>query len=287
MVERAPQANKKKGLSTGAKIALGIAGTAATIYAGVVTHRFIKRPNFDKVQKNFSEILGRNLSESETNALINKYKEIAKIEKTDDFLQKLFEEVKKDYGFEDMDIKLVVEKLKDGSFKTFNKHHINGSAGAVNKEISIYPKTHRETLVSDLRQKAFGTMMHEMHHIRQDLIAYRTSPEKTLDAYMKRLEKCEDWIVQTMKENSCSRKEVLDEARKDIKKNLDELFGKYSRYSANSPEYNKGLEYIENIANYTREGDAYFKQIKEKEAFEITDKAKKIFDYVANPWRVF
>ena len=31
----------------------------------------------------------------------------------------------------------------------------------------------------------------------------------------------------------------------------------------------------------------YFEQLSEKEAFEIGDKARKIYDYISNPWRIF
>lgn len=43
-------------------------------------------------------------------------------------------------GYEDLDIELAIEKLKDSSLKSFKEHCKNGSAGALHHKITIYPK---------------------------------------------------------------------------------------------------------------------------------------------------
>lgn len=82
----------------------------------------LHRPTFDVVHKNLSEILGQNLSKEETRKLLNNYKNIIKNNKTDEYHNKLFEQVKKDMGYEDLDIELAIEKLKDSSLKSFKEH---------------------------------------------------------------------------------------------------------------------------------------------------------------------
>ena len=57
----------------------------------------LHRPTFDVVHKNLSEIPGQNLSKEETRKLLNTYKNIIKNNKTYEYHNKLFEQVKR-YG---------------------------------------------------------------------------------------------------------------------------------------------------------------------------------------------
>lgn len=279
---------EKSGMSTGAKWALGIATTTAAVYGCVVGHRMLNKPSIEKVAKNFSEIFRRDVSKEEAQKLVERYREIIKISKTDEYLEKLFEMVKKDYGFNDMELKLIVSKLEDGSFKSFREHSIGGSAGILNKEVVIYPLTSGNNLLSSAQRTSFGTMFHELHHIRQDLHAYRTNPQKLIDAYCKRLENNHpEFIEMLMRENGCSRTIAVKDMRADIEKTLNELFGKYSKFKPNSAEYKKGMDYINNIEKYIEDGPEHFTQLVEKEAHEISAQARQIFDYCANPWRIF
>lgn len=72
-----------------------------------------------------------------------------------------------------------------------------------------------------------------------------------------------------------------------LHEDLNLLFAKYSKFKPDSAEYKKGLEYIECERNYTNQGEEYFKQINEKEAFAIGNNARQIYDYISNPWRIF
>lgn len=279
---------KEKGLSTTAKAVLAILGTVGTIYGCIVGRRILNKPSFEVVQKNLSEILGRDIGVEETRKLLNNYKNIIKNNKTDEYHNQLFQQVKKDMGYENLDIKLIIKKLKDGSFKSFKEHCNNGSAGAANHEITICPKTAQNNLNSSIQRTTFGTMFHEWKHIKQAEIAYRTSPDKLVEAYIEQLKtQNPDYIEQLIKENKYSRTQALKDLRSELHKDLDTLFGKYPKFKAGSDEYKKGLKYIECARNYTTDGKEYFEQLSEKEAFEIGDKARKIYDYISNPWRIF
>ena len=267
---------------------IGITAVLAAVYGCIVGRKMLHRPTFDVVHKNLSEILGQNLSKEETRKLLNNYKNIIKNNKTDEYHNKLFEQVKKDMGYEDLDIELAIEKLKDSSLKSFKEHCKNGSAGALHHKITIYPKTAGNSLNSSIQRTTFGTMFHEWQHIKQAEIAYRTNPDKLVDAYVEQLKtKNSDFIEQLMKENKYSRVQALKEINSSLHKQLDTLFGKYPKFKAGSDQYQKGLKYIECTRNYTTEGKEYFEQLSEKEAFEIGDKARKIYDYISNPWRIF
>lgn len=191
-------------------------------------------------------------------------------------------------GYENLDIKLVIERLKNSSFKTFREHTTNGSAGAVNHEITIYPKTANQNLNRSAQRTTFGTIFHEFRHIKQAEIAYRTNPEKLVEAYLDNIIKNHpEYIEQLMKENNTSRSIALKNLKHELRKDIDDLFAKYPKVPEGSVSYQKGLEYIECEKNYAMEGKEYFNQINEKEAFDVGDKARTIYDYIANPWRLF
>ena len=92
-------------MSTGLKWLLGIVGTATAVYGAVVGHRALTKPSIEKVAQNFSEIFRKDISKEEAEKLVNNYKEIFKIDNVDDFCTKIFEQVKKDYGFGNINIK--------------------------------------------------------------------------------------------------------------------------------------------------------------------------------------
>lgn len=282
------QKTNKKGMSKGLKWLLGIIGTGASIYGCVVGHRVLSKPSFETVQKNLSEILGKDLSKEEAEKILSKYRGICNESSMEEYLNKLFKEVKKDCGYEDLDLVLKIEKLKDGSFQTFNEHSVNGGAGCVNKEITLYPRTSNNSLSRKDRRTLFGTTWHEFKHVKQNEQAYRADSKALIDAYVQRLEKNHpEFIEEMMKENKCSREDALKDIYEEIGNNLESLFGKYEKYAIGSPEYEKGLKYIENELNYVKDGPEYYTQLVEKEAHEIGDKARPIFDYLANPFKIF
>ena len=161
-----------KGMSTGMKWLLGIAGTAATIYGCVVAHRAITKPSLEKVAKDFSEIFRRDVSKEEAQKLVNNYKEILNIENAEDFYNRAFEQVKKDYGYEKLNIPLLFQdsrgkaaagwEVKDGEVFIFRSK---------DKPISRYER--KNTLIS---------LIHEFQHAKQSEFEYRTSPSKILKA---------------------------------------------------------------------------------------------------------
>ena len=159
---------KKTGLSKGVKWLLGIAGTAATIYGGVVLHRQINKPSIEKVAKNFSEIFRKEVSADDAQKMVNRYKEIFEIKDADNFCTKMFEQVKKDYGYSDVGIKLKIEKMADTSVASkFSKADV-AAYSAMDGVLQLNPVHFKDgTMSLGDKQQMFEAIIHELQHAKQ------------------------------------------------------------------------------------------------------------------------
>ena len=322
--------SKKSGLSKGAKWALGIAGTAAAVYGYVVGHRILTKPTIEKVAQNFSEIFRRDISTEEAQKIVNKYKDILDIKNTEEFCKKAFEQVKKDYGYDNLGINLKIEYMPDTKISTILSREAGASWNASDGVITLHvPDVKNAKYPLDKSQKSelISGLLHEFQHTKQTEIAYRTSPEKLAQAYEKKVSKNNmleyinkqldntyalkkyaenhnitveeakkqlEKLKKIYNENKAEIEEGFRKARGNIteeyRKMLDKLFGKYEKLKPDSEEYNLGMKYIENQANYINGRDdysGYRAQILEKEAHAVNDKYNKIYNYFANPWRIW
>lgn len=309
-INEASNLEKKTGMSTGAKIGLGILGTAAAAYGCVVGHRMINKPSLEKVAKNFSEIFRRDVSKDEAQKMVNNYKELLEIKDTEEFCKKAFEQVKKDYGYENLNIPLIFKPQKTWK-----------DSASWNSEEGILTLHIKDSFGKDIgtfgRKDIIKSLLHEFQHAKQTEYAYRTSPEKYLQAHKDNLPlakiagifmrpkeiqlKFAKSLNMSLSEfhaflKTCAKEKDFDcnlfknnIGVKDIKA-IEKLFGKSSRFEIGSKEYNQGLEYIKGIANYINpkiDDKLYRSQLLEKEAYATGDKFKEIYNYFANPWRLF
>ena len=97
---------KEKGMSTATKVGLTVVGALATTYACVVGHRMLTKPSIEKVAQNFSEIFRRDVSKEEAQKMVKEYKDVFTTKEKDDFVKKIFEQIKKDYGYQDKKLPL-------------------------------------------------------------------------------------------------------------------------------------------------------------------------------------
>lgn len=265
-------------MSTGTKWALGIATTAAAVYGCVVGHRMLNKPSIEKVAKNFSEIFRRDVSKEEALKITERYKEIFKIKDKDEFCQKMFEQVKKDYGYSRVDIKLKklpIEKIKKGDKGSF----------MASGYISYDPSRSRRSI--------YDTLIHEFQHAKQHEIAQRTDFNSYVVARIERMKKHQpeeySAMLKELTSNGRSEKEALNEM-KELIASRENIFVKYPKIKLGTEEYRKGLNYIKNEANYISpdvDMQGYLKQLVEEEAFSAGNKANEIYEFFANPWRIF
>ncbi len=187
--------SEKTGMSTGAKWALGL---GATVLAGIAAHKFIPPM---RVQSRVQRIFLEDFTKEEAKAIQKKYQDILKISDKEEFLDKLFIELKKDYKLDDIPIKL------DKNFKSGEK--INDlKAGA-----HFFPD-HSEPYLSLGVDRTFDNnqllrhMTHELRHAKQDLLKYQVSTRDDLiSMYKDRLKNFaksekENWNQEKIDENA-------------------------------------------------------------------------------------
>ncbi len=174
---------KSKGMSTATKIGLTVVGGLGTVYACVVGHRMLTKPSIEKVAQNFSEIFRRDVSKDEAQKMVNKYKDIFKEDDVEKFCTNIFEQVKKDYGFEKANIKLKIERMPDTKLSTIMTKHKEGSYNAKDGVLTLCPIHSSEGLLTSTdKQELFNTVTHELQHALQSQYAYRTNAAKYIEA---------------------------------------------------------------------------------------------------------
>lgn len=309
---------KEKGMSTATKVSLTVVGALATTYACVVGHRMLTKPSIEKVAQNISEIFRRDVSKEEAQKIADRYKEILKESDVDSLCSKLFNQVKKDYGYENINIKLDIDKITEEARKKEA-----GGGWILNKaRVTLRPYcANGQKMTASDKKQILNTLMHEFQHVKQAEIAYRTNAEKyiqilrknnelpTGDKLKKELEEMKAILKDDgrLKTWARERNQTVEQLKTDINKalnnkdysafinfnekecrqNLENLFGKYPKLKINSEEYKKGEKYLENEANYISAYDnktGYLEQILEKEAYGAEKKLKLFYEYIKSIW---
>ena len=218
--------------------------------------------------KYFSHMFGKTIHVRQAKAMYEKYKQLGAINDFEEFSKKAFEQVKRDSGFEHADIPF---KIREANYST--------AAAWSNSTCDV-------SLMRNFPQKINGqqkitilqNLIHEFTHARQAAMAYRTSPEKLLDAQAENFTK--DCIEAVLNQPLEKQKELakhdnlpFEKWRNDLislgrQKNpkytvydlqgneqvfdrearkacLDRAFGKLQPFREGSKEYKQGLRYIE------------------------------------------
>lgn len=161
-----PSNNKKR------NILLGIGATAVATLGAIYGVKKYQVKNIKNIQKAFQETFMRDdITVEQTKEMLKRYKEIEKIKDREEYIKALFEEAKKNYGFEKNPIKLIFEDKK-GS---------NGFCKGDNSAICITP--------SCSRSRILNTMHHEFRHAKQHLYSqperyFRDKLNNIMDAYI-------------------------------------------------------------------------------------------------------
>ena len=195
--------------------------------------------------------------------LVSEYKDLLKIEDSEFFYKKIYEKVKNDYGYADVDTPIVFSNESLGSAT---------AAWIVDRgEIRIYRRLTNK-LDEQAKKNLIREALHEFHHVKQAEISYRTSVEKLLDIFEEGYPKAvintilsfpedkQKWFAEKVLNMSLDDmlKTLRNEASKDkpdvefilnktkwsfkrnnIRNNLDRIFGKMPKYTENSKEYKR------------------------------------------------
>ena len=197
--ETSNQEKQKNGISTLAKVGIAIGGTAL---AGILAHKFIPPM---RVQSRVQRIFLEDFTKEEAKAIQKKYQDILKISNKDEFIDKLFAELKKDYKLDNIPIKL------DKTYKSGEK------SGAIVGAAHFTPK-HSEPFLELGVDKTYDNqtllkhITHELRHAKQDLTNYQVaSRDDLISVYKDRIKDTfreENWCQEKIDENAT---EMVDE----------------------------------------------------------------------------
>ena len=181
---------KEKGMSTATKVGLAVVGGLTTTYACVVGHRMLTKPSIEKVAQNFSEIFRRDVSKNEAQNLAKRYKEIFEIKDSEEFTRTLFNQVKKDYGYEKANLPLTINYMTGKETLSEFMHGRGGGFSFGNCYMVIdLPILKGSNLCNRQRKELLDTFYHEFRHMQQTELCYRSNPSKFLEALEKNAKK--------------------------------------------------------------------------------------------------
>ena len=275
-LERVPgkdgiQCSKNKKRSLTKKILLAVSGTATAALATVYAIKKHQIKDIKNVQKTFQEVFMRDdITIEETKAMLKRYKEIEKIADKEEYIKALFEEAKKNYGFENSPIKLVIKKLpgKGGSCESTNERVVIG----INSDIRDY----------------LNYVHHELRHAKQHQYAYNLDPEYarnvfrkkyiTKEEYHKISEDILDKLPKGDKRTPAELfKQVQEIADNKVTEKIEKTFGRLT--PENIPEKYKPFakEMKDGLQNYTKEDliEYYFNPV-EQDARKAGEAMKKV-----------
>lgn len=239
---------KKKNIKN---ILLGIGATAIATLGAVYGVKKYQVKNIKNVQKAFQKTFMRDdITVEQTREMLKRYKEIEKISNREEYAKALFNEVKKNYGLEKSNIKLVFEDMKNAS----------GFCARDNSVISITPHCSRSHIIN--------TMHHEFRHAKQHNMVYNAYPE-----FAEKNEKIQV-IVSELVQNLVSKNINLKPEDVNSKKLWEQAEKIYNEKGFKLTEKNKELyEYYKSprIANFVPE------KIRDKDR-EFVDRCKNAID---------
>ena len=213
-----------------------------------------------------SDIFRREISEEEATKLLAQYKKLIFIENKEEYIKQLFNQLKKDFGWENIDFTYQLCKSNvDGNSM------VNGGFRPLFPVVKSLPdrdftieKFIPEIIVlrTDMNKKdIFITLFHEFQHCKQHELAYRIDKKKFIDALIKnrfaKIEKTQEIV------------DIIDKYKAGINKYYAPEWDKMPPLQKNSKEYKLGLKYINNIANYIyidENKKEYRKQVLERDA---------------------
>lgn len=247
------------------EILIGVGVLAAGVF--LTKGKLWGKPNFAKVQKNFAEIFGKkNLTKEETEKLIQKYREIYNIKDKDEFIRQAFNQIKKDFGYENTSITLNI------CHKRIKSKSSLGASGSYNiQNIKIYAKR--------TRARILDTIAHEFKHMKQFESMYRADSKK-----------CTQIVIDMYNlTTSAELKEIYAENPKKFNEVVEEFFlkkdfGHLPKFKEGSPEYAQSENYFEAKMNYSKDkagkNKDYRSNLLEQESIRVGSLMHEIANYI-------
>lgn len=268
----------KKTISKQTKALLALGGIATTVLGTVlafkgyrshqitkgiekIEQKFLKlQENMPEVQKTFKEVFLRDdITEKEALEMLNRYKEVEKISVTGskkEYIRAVYEEAKRNFGFANAKF-----ELRFGKGQVSKNGKTMGGAANSCKFIMIDP--------SEKIEKIMGLVHHEMRHMKQNFYAVNYDPQRYKNALVRNVD-----VDITSEESEVVLNDTLDE--------IKEIFNLKTFSKTNIPKERinfakQSLEGCETYVDVHIDDKAYFKNIKEVDAYHIGELIDKLF----------
>ncbi len=234
--------------------------------------------NIENIRKNLSEIFEKDLSTKEADELAKNYKKICEIKDDNEYAEKLFEQLKKDYGFKNSHIKLSIENFNSANAPDWTASHTD--LGYLVRISRINGK------LAD-RESLFDSLFHELKHHKQFETAIATDKSAFEDALAHK--KLKEYTKKQINSNGGEEAVInwlKEQSRPYLQPEFDRIEREIGQLPKDSPRYKKGLEYINAKRNYIQESEIvtrnkeYKNNILEVEAYRAGELAKEIFGWL-------
>lgn len=247
-------------------------GAAAIAASAVLTKGklWAKPESLEKIQQSLAEIFGKkDLTKEQAAAMLKKYKELLKIEDKTEFINRAFNQVKEDFGYKDIEVKLLIY---DKPIEKTNRTVVGGSSLL---GIEVYKGAPKASILN--------TLAHEFTHTRQKEFQIRTNVERFLDT--------EADAVLKVAINSEEYKKAPKESPEELRAKLKEFlrlnlsgFEHLPKIKENTPEYELAEKYFKATKEYFDESGKtkdYKDNFLEKEAWHNGNLIDEVIRYIS------
>ena len=275
---------KKDKDNLGIKLLLGGLVLGGAVLVGIKLHKLKKVQevfksefkNIENIRKNLSEIFEKDLTVKEADEFAKNYKRICEVKNDEEFAEKLFEQLKKDYGFENSHIKLQIQDFTSQNIPQWKAKHTDlGHLVLVSRV---------DGKLSD-REDLFVSLFHELKHHKQFETAIATDRFAFEDAIVHK--KLKEYTKEQINNNGgeqAVKSWLKEKSHPFLKPEIERIEQEIGQLPKESPLYKRGLKYIEVKRNYVQEEELtarakdYEGNILEVEAKRIGELARELFN---------
>ena len=232
--------------------------------------------NIEQVQQHFSQIFGKNFSKDEANELAKKYKELMREDDINILSDKLFNELKQDYGLHGIELR------KAGHINLGRGMQGGAMLEQTGTKVTVYLDCINDTTATNLtpKESLFSKLSHELCHARQDRILYRADKERLAQIIAQRSpnELTSDCWDEILRRNGGNPEQAVNSIKEQLKHTFEQKYGNVDSLPQKTSEEVEAL--FNNKLYYKKAGTVphaeYIEQPIEKEAYTIDDIALKL-----------
>lgn len=234
--------------------------------------------NIEQIQQHFSKIFGKNFSKEEANEMALKYKSLMQENDINILSEKLFNEIKKDYGLQGVELK------KAGRINLGNNVEGGAMTDQTATSVTVYLDCIKNDDILTPKESLFEKLCHELCHVRQNRILYRADKERFIDILANKApnqltKECWDDILL---HNGSDREKAINSIKNQLRGLFEQKYGNVENLPQKSTTEIQELFY--NKLHYKYAGTVphkeYIEQPIEKEAYEVSDLAQKLLGFL-------